>query len=106
MCLESVIWCQENLLKTQEYKLAKKIKAEEYKDEMWTNIGETWAIELYGKDWLAVLMEAGCINDHSMNGDDFISENGFMFWDQRKDKWMDDLMKAWQTEYAMEDSTS
>ena len=24
MCLESVIWCQENLLKTQEYKLAKK----------------------------------------------------------------------------------
>ena len=43
---------------------------------------------------MAVLMEAGCINDHSMNGDDFIRENGFMFWDQRKDKWMDDLMKA------------
>ena len=41
---------------------------------------------------MAVLMEAGCINDHLMNGDDFIRENGFMITDQ--DKWMDDLMKS------------
>ena len=42
---------------------------------------------------MAVLMEAGCINDHLMNRDDFIRENGFMIWDQRKDG-MDDFMKA------------
>ena len=41
---------------------------------------------------MAVLMEAGCINAHLMNGDDFIRENGFMISD--RDKWMDDLMKS------------
>ena len=41
---------------------------------------------------MVVLMEAGCINDHLMNGDDFIRESGFMISDQ--DKWMDDLMKS------------
>ena len=98
MCLESVIWCQENLPKTQKCKLAKKLKAQEYKDELWTKTGQTWATELYRKDWMAVLMEAGCINDHLMNGDDFIRENGFMIWDQRKDGmdgWLDEGMTDW-----------
>ena len=46
---------------------------------------------------MAVLMEAGCINAHLMNGDDFIRENGFMIWDQRKDG-MDGLLDEGMTD--------